>query len=286
MAAVGGRLTLVLAAASIGAGTIATKAAYRAGASPEAVLAVRFAVAAIAVVAVGRLPRRLDRRAATTVMGAGLALWVCWDAELIGLAHMDAGALIVLATTSPAWIVAINAVLWRVRPPATELLAIAALLTGVAVMVDPLGASFTAIGSACGLLAALSAGALIVIIERARAVPPATILAGALVIGCVLSIAAHPGALGAVVANPDAAPYCAIVGGCAVLWAGLVAMGIRSTPAVAAAMTFALEPVLVSLLGYAILGEHLSTAQIAGGAIVVASVTLVAASRTSGPPQY
>jgi drug/metabolite transporter (DMT)-like permease len=285
MAAVGGRMTLVLAAASIGAGTIATKAAYRAGAPPEAVLAARFAVAAIAVVAAGRLPRRLDRRAATTVIGAGLALWVCWDAELIGLAHMNAGTLIVLATTSPAWIVAINAVLWRERPRATEILAIAALLTGVAIMVDPAGASFTPIGSAGGLLTALSAGALIVIIERARTVPPATILAGALIIGCVLSIAAHPGALGEVVTNPEAAPYCAIVGGCAVLWAALVAIGIGSTPAVAAAMTFALEPVLVALLAYAILGERLSTAQIGGGAIVVASVTLVAASHTSGPPR-
>jgi hypothetical protein len=68
-----------------------------------------------------------------------------------------------------------------------------------------------------------------------------------------------------------------------VLWGALVAVRIGSTPAVAAAMTFALEPVLVSLLAYAILGERLSTAQIAGGAIVVASVTLVAASPTSWP---
>jgi len=71
-----------------------------------------------------------------------------------------------------------------------------------------------------------------------------------------------------------------------VLWAGLVALGIGSTPAVAAAMTFALEPVLVSLLAYAILGERRSTAQIAGGAIVVASVTLVAASPTSWFPEF
>jgi hypothetical protein len=42
--------------------------------------------------------------------------------------------------------------------------------------------------------------------------------------------------------------HCATVGGCAVLWAGLIAMGIGSTPAVAAAMTLALEPVVWLLL--------------------------------------
>jgi drug/metabolite transporter (DMT)-like permease len=71
-----------------------------------------------------------------------------------------------------------------------------------------------------------------------------------------------------------------------VLWAGLVAMAIGAAPAVAAAMTFALEPVLVSLLADAILGEHLATAKIAGGAIVVASVTLVAAWPRSRPPEF
>jgi hypothetical protein len=45
---------------------------------------------------------------------AGFALWLSWRAELDGLAQLDAGILVVLATTSPAWIVAINAAVWRV----------------------------------------------------------------------------------------------------------------------------------------------------------------------------
>jgi probable blue pigment (indigoidine) exporter len=129
------------------------------------------------------------------------------------------------------------------------------------------------------VLTALASAALIVILERTRDVPPSTILAGALLVGCVLCLAANPRALGDAVTNLDAAPYCGIVGACAILWAALVARGIGSTTAVAAAIMFALEPVLVSLLAWVILGERLSTAEIAGGALVIAAVTLGAVER-------
>jgi drug/metabolite transporter (DMT)-like permease len=159
-------------------------------------------------------------------------------------------------------------------------------MAGVAVMVDPFGASFTARGPAAGLLTALTAAVLIVILKRARDVSPAAILAGALVVGCVLSVAADPRALGDALTDPDAAPYCVIMGACAVLSAALTATGIEAATAVSAAMLLSLEPVLVSLLAYAILGESLSAAQIAGGAVVIAAVTLVvhAPRRATLPP--
>jgi drug/metabolite transporter (DMT)-like permease len=273
-------LALMLATASIGAGTIATKAAYRAGASPEAVLVCRFSVAAAAVVVAAALlhpPRswRLpDAATLRVVAGAGAVLWVGWEAELQGLARLDAGPLIVLASSAPIWVVVLSALVWRTRPTRVEILAIAALLAGVAVMADPFGAAFTPLGCAAGLLTALATAVLMLILERTTRVAPATILAGALVVGCVLTLVAHPHATSAALDHPRALPYSALVGVAAVLWARLAGHGMATGTAVAATITFALEPLLVAIMAYILLGETPTAVQLAGGVVVVGAVML------------
>lgn len=278
-----GPVGLVLAAAAIGAGTIATKAAYRAGVSPDSVLVWRFAVGSLLVVA-WRIPGwwrggrawRLDLGAVICVVSAGVVLWCCWRAELEGLAHLDAGILVVLAAMAPVWIVAIAAVRWRVRPAPRELIAIAVLVAGVAVMVNPQGSSFAARGVVAGLLTGLAAAVLILMLERIRRVSAATLLDGALIVGGFLSLIAYPGALEGPLAGTGALLSCAIVGACAALWTTLVAIGIRHSTAIGAAITFSLEPVLVAGAAYVLLGEALSARQILGGSMVIGAVALVA----------
>ena len=72
-------------------------------------------------------------------------------------------------------------------------------------------------------------------------------------------------------------PLMLAVGVSSACWALLVGVGIGGTSATTGAAVVAVEPVLVAVLAYVILGEGLSTRQIVGGTIAVGALAVVAA---------
>jgi drug/metabolite transporter (DMT)-like permease len=288
-----GYAPLLVAAASIGTGTVATKKAYGLGAAPGEILTVRLALAAVLVIAVVGLTDRAslrgwDRASIVTAAAAGVALWFNWQTELIGLSHIGPGVLILLATTSPAFAAIVAAVAWRRAPTRAEVGAIALITLGVAVMANPLGTPLTAIGVAAGLATALGSACFLLVFEGGGRRRPAMTLAGALVVACLLSVVVDPTALGAVGAHRESLPLVLGVGVCAAVWGLFAVLGLGRVTATRAAIVLSIEPVFVAALAYVVLGERLSAAQLAGGAIVVGAVVLVTRTaperRPAAPP--
>src|SRR4051812_13994907 len=280
-------------ATAFGAMAVFGKLAYDEGATVGTLLAVRFTLAAslfwVLILASGAAHevRGLRRRDVT----AGLALGArCYSAQaggyFVALGRLDAPMLALLLYTFPA-IVAVGAVvLGRERFDGRRAAALGLALGGIVLVVAGAGTgTLEPVGTALGLGAALVYSAYILISDsivgrftaRALAALVCTGAAVALTAGSLVLGELRPGALTAQGWGWLAClAVVSTVGAISLFFAGLRRVGPTS-----AAILATVEPLVTVLLASIVFGETLGVLQLAGGALVLASVPVLHARRVA-----
>ena len=274
-----GFVALVLGAASISLGVIAVKQGYADGSNVESLIAARLLVAAPCVaLALPFLLRRgspIGARSAAVAIAAGALVWISVRSELEGLERLPAGALALLLATAPMWVAAFDWLGDGRVPSGFDRVTMLAIVAGVAVMAAPVGSSVDLVGVIGGLVSAMTFAAFLFVVGRNPRVSAAQAFPLGIIGAALMVVITDPGAVGGL---GDGLPTWLVLalGLSAAGWAVLVGLGVGATSAVTAAMVVAVEPVLVTVLAYLILGEELTARQAAGGTIVVGALAAVA----------
>jgi drug/metabolite transporter (DMT)-like permease len=280
MSPTAGFMALVLAATSISLGVIAVKHGYAEGADPESVLAARLLVAApLVVLALPFLlsgPGRVGLGALAAAVASGALIWLSVRAELEGLARLPAGALALVLATAPVFVTLLDWIAVGRVPSRFDRGAMLAIVGGVAVMAAPVGSAVNLLGVLAGLVSAMGfAGFLFLVGRNPRVAAAQAFPLG--MIGAGLMVAVTDPTAVTVLGSGLPAWLVLSLGASGAGWALLLGIGLGATNAVTAALVVAVEPVVVTVLAYLILGEGLAARQIAGGLIVVAALAAVAA---------
>jgi drug/metabolite transporter (DMT)-like permease len=274
-------------ATAFGAMAVFGKLAYDEGSTVGTLLAVRFTLAAslfwILILASGATQevRGLRRRDVATGLALGA---VCYSAQagcyFTALGRIDASLLALLLYTFPA-IVAVGAVvLGRERFDSRRAVALGLALGGIVLVVAGAGTgSLEPVGTALGLGAALVYSAYILISDGVVARFTARALAALVCTGAAVALTAgslvlgelQPGALTAEGWGWLAClAVVSTVGAISLFFAGLRRVGPTS-----AAILATVEPLVTVLLASVVFGETLGVLQLAGGALVLASVPVL-----------
>lgn len=266
-------------AASFGVMPVLTKVAYDDGAEPIGVLATRFALAAALLLVLARVRReklpRGQRLALLIGLGAvgyvGMSL--CY---FFALERISAGLTALLLYFYPALVVVLGAVLLRDRPRPIALGCVGIATVGTILTIGPVG-SGQGLGVVLGLASALIYATYILVSSRVAGVGPfatsaVVMLAGAVVMGG-LAAATRP-------ALPSSTTAWLALGGVAVVggvlavttfFAALALLGPADT-----AVVSTVEPVVSIGVAALVLGERLGPVQVAGGAVVLLAVAVLA----------
>lgn len=265
------------------------KVAYDDGAEPGGVLAVRFAIAAVALLVLARalgqpLPR--DRRLAVLALLGGfgyVGMSLCY---FTALERISAGLTALLLYVFPALVVVLSAVLSRERPRPLAAGCVALALAGTALTIGPVQGGQGS-GVALGLGAALVYAVYIVASSRVHGV-------GAFAMSAVVLTAAAGTTGGLAAVTRPALPSSATA------WLALVGVALLGTVVAVTAFFGALaligpsdasvlstvEPVVSVVVAGLVLGERLSATQVAGGAVVLLAVAVLARSgSTAAEPE-
>lgn len=257
-----------------------------AGLDAAEIACLRSVVAALALVAWRRSAvtdraRRPSWRLVVAV-GAGTAAFQTLYFAAVPMAGVAVATLLGLGL-APLFVAAGETLLLGVRHGRRIAAAVAASVAGLVLLVAPGGTTGDGRWTLGCALAALSAAgyAAVTLVTRARArgVDAAALSGGAFAVGAVLLA---PALLGG-----DALPADAESLGL-LLYLGLVPSALayamfftalRTLPATASAVAVLLEPVTAALLAWALIGERLSAAGLAGGALVLGAVAITAMER-------
>jgi drug/metabolite transporter (DMT)-like permease len=273
---------VLLSACAFGSMAILARGAFASGANVPGLLAGRFAIAgailAVLLVATGRrFPRGRPLAFAMAMGGIGyVGQAACFFAAL---QYASSGLVALLLYVYPVIVVLLSAAFLRERLTGTKLVLLAVSFGGLALMLG--GGSGTPTGIGLGLAAAGIYSVYILVGSRELAGTDA--LASATVI--CLSAAATLGIASLFIDTRlpgtwwgwAAVAALGIVGGVIAIlafFAGLKRVG----PAVASVVS-TFEPVATAALAWLVLGETLTTGQLAGGALVVTSAALLARER-------
>lgn len=280
---VAGVLLVVASAASFGTLAIFARLAYRAGGEPAAVLFLRFTVASMvlaAVLAVRREP--LPRgRPLVALMALGGIVYVGQSlAFFTALTQASAALVSLLLYLFPAIVVLLSAAFLGERLTPVRITALVLALAGSALTIGT-GAGGRPLGIALGVASAVIYAVYIVMGSRLTAgvgaVPAATVIiaSAAVTYGLIVAVTgpAYPrGPLGAVAVLGLAlvATVVAIV----TFFAGMARLG----PADSSTLS-TLEPVVTVALAAVLLGERVTSLQLAGGVLILGAVVLLARRR-------
>lgn len=276
-----GIAALLLGTTCIALGVIAGKEAYGDGAAPQDLLRARLLVATAFILPL--LPwairsevrqRKLGSLAVAT--GAGVSLWLASRAEFEGLARLPAGMLVVVLATAPVWVAVLGWIGAGRVPTTLERVALTAVVGGIAIMAMPLGSSVDPLGVLFGLASAICFAVFVLVMERNREVPAATGFMLGMTGAAIALLATEPAAVGRLAAEDMSLPLILVLGASAAGWTLLVGFGLEATDAITTAVFVAIEPLLVSVLAFLILGEELSLREIAGGLVVLLGLTAAA----------
>src|SRR5262245_16407040 len=281
-----GTFLCLASAAAFGTMGIFGKLAYDEGATVGTLLAARFSLAAVlfwllawGTGAVARL-RTLPRRDLGLALGLGaIGYGAQAGAYFAALERVDASLLALLVYTFPTIVTVAAIVLGResANRKTTAALVLASsglvlVLAGAAGALDPLGA-------ALGIAAAVVYSAYILTSEGVAARVGSILLSTLVCSGAAGSLTVAAFALGdlhpaRVSAAGDAwltaIAVVSTVGAITLFFAGLRRVGPTS-----ASILSTLEPVVTVVLAFAVFGESLGPAQLAGGALVVLAVLVV-----------
>ncbi len=275
-----GVLLALLSAASFGVMPVLTKVVYDDGADAVGVLSVRFCLAAVVllVLAVARGERFARGRAlAALVLLGGVGYVVESLCYFAALERISAGLTALLLYLYPALVVVLSAVFLRVRPTRTAVLCVVGATAGTALTIGPVGGGEIT-GVLLGMSAAVAYSAYIVVSSRvtqglAPFATSAVVMAscGVVYVGIAGARGAHlPSHAGAWTALVGVALIGTVVA-VAAFFGALALLGPGDT-----AVVSTLEPVVSVAAATAFLGESLVALQLAGGAVVVAAVVVLA----------
>lgn len=283
-----GLLLCLISAASFGTLAIFATLAYDAGAGPFGLLAVRFVVAAIcfwgflAIQDVGLGGLRRGQVLGALLLG-GLGYTTQSGLFFAALERLDAAPLSLVLYTYPVLVTLAAIALRREHGSARRTAALLAASAGVSLVL--LGAGTGAIdgvGALMGFGAAITYTAYILVADGPLAGIPPLVLSALVCTGAAVVFVVAGGAAGAIDLGEGAGPAWLVVTGlfsvAAILcfFAGLRRVG----PSTASILSTA-EPVTTVVLAFAVLGDRLAAAQLAGGALVLAAVVVLA--RSSRP---
>jgi drug/metabolite transporter (DMT)-like permease len=281
---------IVTSALAFGAMAIFARVAYADGVDTWTLLALRFAIAAACLALLARLrgvalPRGRDLGVAALMGAAGYAGQAATFFSALKLA--PAGLVALLLYLHPALVAVLAALFLHERVTRATIVAIALALAGLALTVAP------ALGGSAEAFPQLPAGI-------ALGIAAAVIYAVYIVVGARVTARVAPLALSAVIAAGAAAVFAgvaALVGprgpATAVGWAAIVAIALVST-VLAISLFFAglarigatqastlstVEPVFTIALAAIVLDERIAPVQLAGGALILAAVLLLARRR-------
>jgi drug/metabolite transporter (DMT)-like permease len=266
-------------AAGFGVMPVLGKVAYDDGAEPVGVLAVRFALAAGALLLLARLggqPLPRDRRLGALALLGGVGYVGQALCYFTALERISAGLTALLLYVFPALVVVLSAVLLRKRPRPLAAGCAAVALAGTALTIGPVQGGQGS-GVVLGLGAALLYAVYIVGSSRVTRV-------GAFAMAAVVLSAAAVTTGGLAAATRPALPSSATA------WLALVGVALLGTVVAVTAFFGALallgpsdtavlstaEPVVSVAVAGLVLGERLSSTQVVGGAVVLLAVAVLA----------
>jgi drug/metabolite transporter (DMT)-like permease len=282
---------IVASAAAFGAMAILARAAYASGVDTATLLALRFSIAAAAMVAIAlargaRLPRGSTFGALVLLGAAGYGGQAYSFFTALTLA--PAGIVALLLYLHPALVALLAAAWLGERLTTVKLVALAIALAGTALTVAP-AVSASGAGSGEGIVAgigfALAAAAFYSLYivggawlgRRVAALPMSTVViasAAAVFVAAALLRGPRwpqtPEGWLAVLAIALVSTVAAIT----LYFAGLARVG-----PVRASTLSTLEPLVTVALAAALLGEAIAPAQVAGGALILGAVVLLARAR-------
>ena len=286
-----GTALVAVSGASFGVMPILAKLVYADGGSPVGLLAARFTIGGLLLLALARwrgeaLPRGrlLGQLIALGAVGYA-AESLCY---FVALDHASAGVVALLLYLYPGLVVLAVAVTTRHRPSRVTLSCLAVAVAGTALTVGPSGGA-DRWGVALGLGAAVSYAAYIVLSGR--------LLVGVGPIAACAVVMSATAVTDDVLALATGADYPRSASG----WAGIVATavvctvvavgtffaGLARVGAARASIVSTVEPVVSVALGVAVLGEPMSLWQGAGGLLVLSAVAVLALRREDAavPPE-
>jgi drug/metabolite transporter (DMT)-like permease len=269
--------------ASAGFGTLAIfgKAATAAGLNTTTLLTFRFLVGTallwVGLVLYGRA-RVLRGRKLRIALGLGVLYAAFSGFFFWGLRFVPAGVAAIAFYTYPVYVYAVSVTLLDERLSARKLLALACSLAGVAFIVGGDASGVDLFGVALVLLAALGYAGYITGSRAALAAIDADVLSGTALLATSLSFLVFGVGSGRLLV-PAGLDQWLVVGGIAVVGTGLpiflYVSGLERIEASRASVISTAEPAVTVLLGVVVLGEVLTPAVAAGGALVVLGVVLV-----------
>jgi drug/metabolite transporter (DMT)-like permease len=292
-----GTLFCLASAAAFGGMGIFGKLAYEEGATVGTVLAVRFVIAAALLWALmacaGRLGdlRRLSRRDLGIAVALGAVGYSLQSGTAFAaLDRIDASLLALLIYTYPAIVTAAAIALGRDLATRRTVLALALASAGlVLVLAGAATGTLDPLGTALGLVAAVTYSVYILSSEevsaRVGALPLATLVCTGAATTLTLS-----GMVGGDLdpAGVTTTGYLWLIGLAVVSTVGAITLffaGLRRVGPSAASILSTLEPVVTVALAFALFGESLGPAQLAGGAFVLAAVLVIRVPAREPEPQ-
>lgn len=274
-----GVLLCLLAGVAFSVSPVLVQVAYRHGAAVTGVLAWRYLLAAavLALLARRRL-RRVSRRAALAAFGIG-ALVYASDSFLFfaSLERTSAPLASLLHYAHLAIVVGVAALAGRERLSRRRLLALAAVFAGVA-LVGGGAASPDPVGIALALASAVVYAAYILLSAHLLRDADPVGLAAILTAGVAVTFLAIGGADGALDEVGGAVGLVCL--GAAAVVGSVVAVasflgGVRLVGPGKASLLVTVEVPATILLAAVVLGQHLTAAQLAGAAFVVAAILVL-----------
>lgn len=293
----------LLSAACFGAMAVFGKFAYAAGVSSEALLLVRFALAAAVLVVLLLLRPRLRRESSqlprtgsqrlpvgllVTALGLG-AIGYAAQASLYfeALTVMDASLLSLVLYIYPLLVAVAAAALGRDRMTRQRCLALAAA-SGGALLVLGGAASGTIVPLGVGLAlgSAITYTVYILVADRVVQRLPPVLLSALVMSGAALPLGARALLTGGVDLGFGPAGWLWLV--CIAVVSTVLAMlsffaGLQRTGPATAAILSTFEPVVTTALAALTLGEFLTPTQLAGGMLVLSAVVLLHVRSTRRP---
>jgi drug/metabolite transporter (DMT)-like permease len=275
-----GALLALTSASCFGVMPVLTKVVYDDGAGVSGVLSVRFSVAAVLLLGLARwrgeaLPRGRQLRDLALLGGVGYVVEsLCYFSAL---SRISAGLTALLLYLYPALVVVLSFLLLGHRASRLAIGCVVVATVGTALTIGPV-AGGQRLGVLLGLGAAASYALYIVLSSRAiTGVGPfatsAVVMGSCALVYDVLAVATH--------AEPPQAPaaWAALAGvtvlgtvvAVAAFFAALPLLGPSDT-----AVLSTLEPVVSVAVAAVALGERLTPTQVAGGALVLVAVVVLA----------
>lgn len=278
---------MLAAATAFAAVSVLAKRSYEAGSEPVSLLGVRLLVAAVVLSAVA-LPssETTDRRELGLTLLAGAGFAAAGLGEFEALSRAAAPTVVLLVFVAPVWVALAG---WLVRgerlgwPGACSL---AVLLAGLALVVATPGGRAppgAAVALALGA-SAMSAAFFLALDELGRDVPPRLAACGAAWVAAMVVVPLDPGGVARELTRLESAAYGVAIGALTALALALLVSGVRASSALTASALICAEPVVAAVLSWVVLGELLTGAQAAGGALVLLSVAALPALSGRAPP--